>query len=401
MPPSPLVLVNDRGLYCPAGDFYIDPWRPVARAVLTHAHADHARPGSAHYLAAREGGALTRARLGPEAMVETLPYGETCTVNGVRVSLHPAGHVLGSAQVRLEHRGRVWVVSGDYKLDPDPTCAPFEPVRCEVFISESTFGLPVYRWPAPAELMAQINAWWSANAAAGRASLIGAYALGKSQRILAGIDPGLGPIYTHGAVEKLARAYRECGVALPGTRPLAEARKNDLRGALLLAPPSYVGGAGGRRADTATALASGWMLVRGRRRRRVVDRGFVLSDHADWPGLMRAIRESGAGTVLLTHGYVAEMVRWLREQGWQADALSAPFEAEDDPAEPQPGEPQTPGNGDSDAHIGLCEVPSSEATRSTSSHSESLHTDSPDAALSNPAPATSEGEPTAPPPGAA
>src|SRR5262245_55147227 len=187
-----LLVLSDAGLYCPAGDFHIDPWQPVARAVVTHAHADHARRGCGRYLVSREGEAVFRTRLGAEADLDPLRYGEEVEHRGVRVSLHPAGHILGSAQVRLEHRGRVWVVSGDYKLQPDLTCAPFEPLGCDVFVTESTFGLPIYRWPGQDEVFADINAWWRANRDEGRASLLFGYALGKSQRLLAGLDPSIG-----------------------------------------------------------------------------------------------------------------------------------------------------------------------------------------------------------------
>lgn len=192
-----MLRTTDRGLYCEAGDFHIDPWAPVARAVVTHAHGDHLTWGCESYLVSETGAAVSRERLGAwGAGLESMPYGDTRTINGVRVSFHPAGHILGSAQVRLEYRGEVWVVSGDYKTDPDPTCAPWEPVRCHTFITESTFGLPIYRWPSQQQVFAEINAWWAANAAAGQVSLLCAYALGKAQRLLAGLDPSIGPILT-------------------------------------------------------------------------------------------------------------------------------------------------------------------------------------------------------------
>jgi len=329
-----LVVLRPEGLYCPPGDFYIDPWRPVERAVITHAHADHARVGHAHYLAAAPGEGVLSARLGAVDL-QTLAYGAAIDHFGVRVSLHPAGHVLGSAQVRLEHRGQVWVASGDYfvagaaddPIEANATCAPFEPVRCDCFITESTFGLPVYRWAPQRELFASIDAWWAANAAAGRASLLLGYSFGKAQRILAGVDAGIGPIAVHGAVETLNAAYRAAGVALPPTRLLTElADKADLKRALVIAPPSVQGSAWTRRlGDYSDAFASGWMQLRGARRRRSVDRGFVLSDHADWPGLQRAIRASGASRVIVTHGYESVMVRWLAEQGLQASAFSTEY----------------------------------------------------------------------------
>jgi putative mRNA 3-end processing factor len=331
---SPLLQLTDHGLYCPPGDFFVDPWRPVERAVITHAHSDHARWGCRRYLASREGERVLRRRLGPDAEIDTLPYGEPVEHNGVHVSLHPAGHILGSAQVRLEHRGEVWVVSGDYKVEADPTCTPFEPVRCHTFVTESTFGLPVYRWPAQAEVFADINAWWRTNREDGKASLLFGYALGKAQRLLAGVDPSVGPIYTHGAVEKLTGDYRDSGVKLPPTRHAAEApRGTDWAGALVVAPPSAHGTGWTRRfGDASTGFASGWMRIRGTRRRRAVDRGFVLSDHADWPGLLGAIRATGAGRVWVTHGYVGVRVRWLQEQGLDARALQTQFEGERDDA---------------------------------------------------------------------
>lgn len=339
-----LVIQTPQGLYCPAGGFHIDPWRPVARALITHAHADHARPGHGHYLAAASGEHVLRARLGSIAL-QTLAYGERITLNGVAVSLHPAGHVLGSAQVRLEHAGRVWVVSGDYKLGPDATCAPFEPVRCDVFITESTFGLPVYRWSPQAEVFAQIDAWWEANAAAGRASVLFCYAFGKAQRILAGVDANIGPIVVHGAVEPLNAAYRASGIVLPPTMRVSDVTDKALfKRALVLAPPSAAGSPWMKRfGDYSDAFASGWMQLRGARRRRALDRGFVLSDHADWPGLQQAIAATGAQRVIVTHGQVPVMVRWLREQGLQAEAFETEFGDErEDAAEMAVATPELP-----------------------------------------------------------
>jgi putative mRNA 3-end processing factor len=327
-----LLQLTDRGLYCPAGDFYVDPWQGVDRAVITHAHSDHARPGSRHYLAARPGEGVLRLRMGPDADIQAVDYGEPVTLNGVRVSLHPAGHILGSAQVRVEHGGQVWVVSGDYKVEPDATCAPFEPVRCHTFVTESTFGLPLYRWPAQADVLADVHAWWRANAAAGRASLLFGYALGKAQRVLAGLDPALGPIYTHGAVEKLNDVYRAAGVRLPETRhATAMSRGTSWAGALVVAPPSAHGTPWTRKfGHASTGFLSGWMQIRGTRRRRAIDRGFVLSDHADWPGLLSAVRATEAERVWVTHGYSEVLARWLREQGLDAHAVRTRFEGERD-----------------------------------------------------------------------
>jgi putative mRNA 3-end processing factor len=321
-----LVVQRPEGLYCPPGDFYIDPWRPVERAVITHAHADHARAGNGHYLAAAPAEGVLRARLG-DIDLQTLRYGEAIEHHGVRVSLHPAGHVLGSAQVRLAHGGRVWVASGDYKVAPDRTCEPFEPVRCDVFITESTFGLPIYRWRPDDELFADLNGWWSRNALAGRASVLACYSFGKAQRILSGVDPSIGPIVVHGAVQPLNQAYRAAGVALPDTRMVGEIEdRAQLRRALVLCPPSAVASPWLRRfGDNSTAFASGWMQLRGARRRGGYDRGFVLSDHADWPGLLAAIGATGAQRVIVTHGSVAVMVRYLQEQGLQAEGFDTEY----------------------------------------------------------------------------
>jgi len=335
-----LIVQRRQGLYCPAGDFYIDPWRPVERAVITHAHADHSRRGHAHYLAAAPAEGVLRTRLGDEIDLQTLAYGETIDHFGVRLSLHPAGHVLGSAQVRLEHGGRVWVASGDYYVagasadarEDNLTCAPFEPVRCHCFITESTFGLPIYRWQPQAQLFAAIDDWWRGNAAAGRASLLMGYSFGKAQRILMGVDASIGPLIVHGAVEPLNRAYRAAGVAIPSTQLVTEiADKALIRRALVVAPPSVQSSPWTRRfGDYSDAFASGWMQLRGARRRRSVDRGFVLSDHADWPGLQRAIGATGAERVIVTHGYEAVMVRWLEDQGLEASSFTTEYGLEDD-----------------------------------------------------------------------
>ena len=330
---SDLIVERPEGLYCPPGGFYIDPWRPVDRAVITHAHADHARAGHGHYLAAAPGEGVLRARLG-EIALQTLAYGEAIEHHGVRLSLHPAGHVLGSAQVRLEHGGRVWVASGDYFAsgagDDNSTCTPFEPVRCDCFITESTFGLPIYRWRPQREVFADIDQWWRANAENGRASLLMGYSFGKAQRLLAGVDAAIGPIVVHGAVEPLNRAYRAAGVVLPPTFNVMEITdKALLKRALVIAPPSVHGSAWTRRfGDASDAFASGWMQLRGTRRRRGIDRGFVLSDHADWPGLQRAIEATGAERVIVTHGYEAVMVRWLGDQGLDAGAFRTEYDDE-------------------------------------------------------------------------
>lgn len=361
---SDLVIARPEGLYCPQGDFYIDPWQPVERAIITHAHSDHARAGHQHYLAAERGAGVLLSRL-PGIDLRTAAYGERIDLHGVTVSLHPAGHVLGSAQVRIEYRGRVWVASGDYKLEADPTCDPFEPVRCDTFISESTFGLPIYRWEPPQSVFDGIDSWWRHNAAEGRASVLFCYSFGKAQRVLASVDPAIGPIFCHGAVEPLNRAYRDAGVLLPPVRMVSEIAARDkaiFKQALVVAPPSAQGSAWLRRfGDYSDAFASGWMRLRGTRRRRGVDRGFVLSDHADWPGLQSAIQASGAERIIVTHGQVEPMVRWLREQGLQAGAFATQYG--DDAVEADAaGGADTSVNTETDANAGAATASSASAS---------------------------------------
>jgi putative mRNA 3-end processing factor len=323
-----LLTVTDRGIYCPEGDFHIDPWRPVDRALVTHGHSDHARAGMGAYLATEAAAPVIRHRLGRS--VETLRYGERRAIGGVLVSFHPAGHVPGSAQIRIERAGEVWVVSGDYKTEADRLSEPFEPVACHTFVTECTFGLPVFRWRPEGETMAAVAAWWAGNRAAGRFSVLGAYSLGKAQRLLAGIDADAGPILTHGAVEAVNEVLRAQGLRLPPTvRVTPDLDPRAYRGALVLATPSALGSPWMRRFGAAsTAFASGWMALRGIRRRRAADRGFVISDHADWPGLNAAIRATGASRVIATHGYTASFRRWLEEQGYEAGTVETEFTGE-------------------------------------------------------------------------
>lgn len=322
-----LIKPNARGLYVAAGDFYIDPWKPVRQAVLTHAHSDHTYRGSKNYLVSKEGERLFRTRLYDEGKIETMPYGETRTINGVKVSFHPAGHVLGSAQVRVEYKGEIWVASGDYKLTFDPTCAAFEPVKCHAFITEATFGLPIYRWTPPEILFADISNWWRANKEKGKTSIIFAYSLGKAQRIMKSVDATIGEIYTHGAVERLTQDYRETGVELPPTKYVgAVENKKDFAGSLVVAPPSAQDTPWLRKfGDSSLAFASGWMRIRGARRRRAVDRGFILSDHADWDELQTAIKATGAEQILVTHGYIETLVKYLNSKGYNARPLETKF----------------------------------------------------------------------------
>lgn len=333
-----LISLTGKGLYCEPGDFYIDPWKPVKKAVLTHAHADHTYQGSRSYLVPEEGLLLSRIRLGDEANISTAKYREITTIKDVKISFHPAGHVLGSAQVRIEHKGEVWVVSGDYKLMPDATCAPFESVPCHHFITEATFALPIYRWTPTEIIFEEINDWWRSNREKGKTSVIFAYSLGKAQRIMNGIDRSIGKIFTHGAVERLTEAYRQAGVDLPPTQYVgAVENKRDFTGALIVAPPGAAGSTWLRRfGEYSTGFASGWMMIRGARRRKAVDRGFVLSDHADWTELQTVISATGAETVYVTHGFVPELVRWLNESGVNAEPLKTVYgdeEMENNPEE--------------------------------------------------------------------
>lgn len=327
---DPVLTFTEEGIYCPAGDFHIDPWRPVPRALITHGHSDHARPGMGRYLATRAAAPVIRHRLGDVAL-KTIEYGETRRIGGAIVSYHPAGHVPGSAQIRVEVGGEVWVVSGDYKTVDDGLSEPFEPVPCHAFITECTFGLPVFKWTAPDILAAQINDWWAANAAQGRISILGAYALGKAQRLLRLLETGIGPVFTHGAIENTNEVLRAQGITLPDTtRVTADFDRKAHPGALILATPSGLSGPWAAKfgTDRSTAFASGWMALRGVRRRRAADRGFIVSDHADWEGLNSAIRATGAERVFVTHGYTSVFRRWLEEQGLEAHIVSTEYEGE-------------------------------------------------------------------------
>ncbi len=314
-----LLTLTPDGIHCPRGGFHIDPWNPVARAVVTHAHADHARPGHGAYLAAREGESILRLRLGAVAAVETLAWGETRRIGDVTVSLHPAGHIRGSAQVRVEAGGEVWTVSGDYKRAPDPTCSPFEVVSCHTFVTEATFALPVYRWDPASAVIDEILAWWDANRAASKTSVLFCYSLGKAQRVLAELGRRTDrQVWIHGALDELIACYRASGIGMAETRRVAPgaAPKGTFADALVLAPPSARGSTWMRRfPQRSEAMVSGWMRVRGERRRGAYDRGFALSDHADWPALLATAAETGAQRVITTHGFADPLARYLGERG--------------------------------------------------------------------------------------
>jgi len=325
-----LITFSSKGLYCRQADAYIDPWKPVDRAIITHAHSDHARPGHKRYLCTKGTEPILRLRLGQALNIQSEDFETTVSLNGVHVSFHPAGHLLGSAQVRLEYKGEVWVISGDYKVRQDRLSEPFEPVNCHHFVTESTFGLPVYQWQDEDVVADQINSWWKNSAAAGKIPVIGAYALGKAQRILSLLDTSLGPIYTHGAVENVNQALRDHGVVLKETVPVnPNQKKGDFTGGIVLATPSAFGSSWMKRfSPYTTAFASGWMMLRGTRRRMSIDQGFVVSDHADWVGLNTAIEATGAENVYVTHGYSSILARWLTEKGLNASEIKTEFEGE-------------------------------------------------------------------------
>ena len=320
---------TEEGIYCPAGDFYIDPWRPVDRALITHGHSDHARWGMKRYLSTDAAAPVIRYRLG-DITLETIQYAKERKIGGAKVSFHPAGHVPGSAQIRVEVKGQVWVASGDYKVVDDGMSEPFEPVRCHAFISECTFGLPVFAWTPQEELKRQMNDWWAANRAAGRVSILGAYSLGKAQRLLSYLDPATGPILTHGAIENTNAVLRGQGITLPKTIQVTpDLNVKDYPGAMVIAPPSALGSVWARKfGATSTAFASGWMALRGVRRRRAADRGFVVSDHADWQGLNAAIAATGAERIFVTHGYTGPFRAWLEEEGYDAHVVSTEYDGE-------------------------------------------------------------------------
>lgn len=324
-----LLEFRTKGIYCPPAKVYIDPWKPVKRALITHGHADHSRWGHDYYLCTHSAKPVIQYRLG-SINIESVAYGETVTINGVKFSFHPAGHIIGSAQIRVEHKGEVWVASGDYKLQNDGISEAFEPVKCHAFITESTFGLPIYKWRPQAAVMQDINDWWRNNKEEEKVSVIGSYALGKAQRLIQNLDTSIGHIYTHGAVENTNRVLRQQGVQLPPTtRVTKDIPKKEYLGNIVIATPSAMQSSWMKRfSPVSTALASGWMTLRGARRRRSADRGFVLSDHADWKGLNEAIEATGAEKVFVTHGYTDIFSKWLSEQGYEADVVKTEYSGE-------------------------------------------------------------------------
>jgi putative mRNA 3-end processing factor len=324
----PLLEFNEKGIYCSQADVYLDPWKPVKNALITHGHADHSKWGNERYITQSSNVPIIKHRLGA-INVTGKEWNETFVINNVKFSFHPAGHIIGSAQIRVEHKGEVWVFTGDYKTEDDGISVPYEVVKCHTFITECTFGLPVFKWLPQAQVMNDINEWWAENRAEGKTSVLFGYSLGKAQRILKFLDPNIGTIYTHGAIENMTKVLRE-QVDFPETTLVTrETKKEQLLGNIVLAPPSAHGSTWIRKMTPyVTGSASGWMAFRGARRRRAVDKGFVLSDHCDWQGLLESIAATGAEKVIVTHGYSDLFSKYLRELGYDARTAKTQYEGE-------------------------------------------------------------------------
>lgn len=325
---TPLLIFNECGIYCTQADVYLDPWRAVKNAIITHGHADHSRYGHQNYITQHLNVPIIKHRLGT-INVTGKDWNETFTINGVKFSLHPAGHIIGSAQVRVEYKGEVWVFTGDYKTEDDGISTPYEVVKCNTFITECTFGLPAFKWTPQAEVMTEVNKWWSDNKADGKTSVLFGYTLGKAQRLLKYLDPSIGKIYTHGAVENMTEVLRPMCDFPETIRITRETKKEEIAGNIVLAPPSAHGSTWIRKMSPyVTGSASGWMAFRGARRRRAIDKGFVLSDHCDWQGLLESIKATGCERVIATHGYSDIFSRYLRELGYDARTAVTQYEGE-------------------------------------------------------------------------
>ena len=325
---TPLLIFNDCGIYCTQADVYLDPWKPVKNAIITHGHSDHSRFGHQNYITQHLNVPIIKHRLG-DINVTGKDWNETFTINSVKFSLHPAGHIIGSAQVRVEYKGEVWVFTGDYKTEDDGISTPYEVVKCSTFITECTFGLPAFKWTPQAEVMTEINKWWSDNKADGKTSVLFGYTLGKAQRLLKHLDPGIGKIYTHGAVENMTNVLRPLCDFPETTRITFETKKEEIAGNIVLAPPSAHGSTWIRKMSPyVTGSASGWMAFRGARRRRAIDKGFVMSDHCDWQGLLESIKATGCENVIATHGYSDIFSQYLRELGYNAYSGKTQYEGE-------------------------------------------------------------------------
>lgn len=327
-----LITFNENGLYCHQGGFYIDPWNAVRNAVITHAHADHATSGHGSYLACIDSVPILKFRLGSHINISSIPYRETTTLNGVKISFHSAGHIIGSAQIRLEYKGEIWVVSGDYKLENDGFSGEFESVKCHHFVTESTFGHPAFKWRQQQEIFDEINLWWQENAKNGKVSIISAYSLGKAQRLLTGIDTSIGPVFTHAAIDNTNQVLKKQGLILPPSTKINQNQSpKNYPGALVLAPPAAIGSAWTRRfKDFEEATVSGWMAVNAIKSRRNINKGFVLSDHADWEALNLAVKMTGAENIYVTHGYTELYSKYLLTQGYNASVVKTTFSGDED-----------------------------------------------------------------------
>lgn len=321
-----MIQFTSKGIYCVPGKFYLDPWQPVDMAIITHGHADHAYPGMKKYLCHHFTVGILKSRIGPDIKVEGLAYNQAVHINGVKVSLHPAGHIIGSAQIRMEYKGKVTVFTGDYKIQDDGLSTAFEPVKCHELITESTFGLPIYRWESVVAQNQRLNAWIAHNQGHKKTSVFIGYSLGKSQRILNAVKD-MGEIYVHYSIAKLNMAYSDAGIQFPPYQivDLKEGSKQ-LDGKIVLLPPALL--------DTqllqkiphvAYAICSGWMQIRGARRWRSADAGFAISDHADWNGLLQAVIESSAEKVYVTHGQTAVFSKYLNEIGIEAEEVKTNY----------------------------------------------------------------------------
>jgi putative mRNA 3-end processing factor len=318
------------GLYCPKADVYLDPWKPVKKAILSHGHADHARWGSSSYLCTPTAAPVIKYRLG-DINLETLPFGEEKLINGVSFSFHPAGHILGSAQIKVSYKGEIVVFSGDYKTANDGFSEVFEPVKCHTFITESTFGLPVYHWQDQKWVFNEMEEWCKNNRNNGQLSILYGYSLGKAQRILQGLPESIGPIFTHSTIEAVLNVMRNQGVSLKNTIPVNEhLTRTELLNGVIIAPPAVQNSNWLKKFEPIrNGVVSGWMALRGARRRRNADKGFVLSDHADWEGLNEAISLTGAENVFVTHGYTDILSKWLIDKGLNAHPLETNFEGDE------------------------------------------------------------------------
>ena len=318
------------GLYCPKADVYLDPWKPVKKAILSHGHADHARWGSSSYLCTPTAAPVIKYRLG-DINLETLPFGEEKLINGVSFSFHPAGHILGSAQIKVSYKGEIVVFSGDYKTANDGFSEAFEPVKCHTFITESTFGLPVYHWQDQKWVFNEMEEWCKNNRNNDQLSILYGYSLGKAQRILQGLPESVGPIFTHSTIEAVLTVMRNQGVSLKNTIPVNEhLTRADLLSGVIIAPPAVQNSNWLKKFEPIrNGVVSGWMALRGARRRRNADKGFVLSDHADWEGLNEAISLTGAENVFVTHGYTDILSKWLIDKGLNAHPLETNFEGDE------------------------------------------------------------------------